>query len=178
MQKRKEGIVRYWLAAIVVGLLTAAASSSARAQGPVGEWRVADGKAHIRIVDCSGALWGVVSWEKRPGGRDTNNPHPALRRRPTLGMPVLLHMKPGDERGRWEGEVYNADDGNTYDASIALHGPDTLHVEGCALGFLCGGENWSRLSGRAATTGAAHSPALLPAGAVCARIGAAAGRSH
>ena len=50
-------------------------------------------------------------------------------------MPVLLHMTPGDEPGHWEGEVYNADDGNTYDASITLRGADALHVEGCALGI-------------------------------------------
>ncbi|MEJ2434017.1 MAG: DUF2147 domain-containing protein, partial [Pseudolabrys sp.] len=102
--------MRYWLPALLV-LATAAAASPARAQGPVGAWRVADGGAHIRIVDCGGVLWGVVSWEKTPG-RDRKNPNPALRNRPTLGMPVLLHMRPSDERGRWEGEIYNAEDGN------------------------------------------------------------------
>lgn len=169
--------MRYWLPAILA-LLAAAAASPARAQGPVGQWRVADGGAHIRIVECSGVLWGLVSWEKTPG-RDTNNPNPALHNRPTLGMPVLLHMAPSDEPGRWEGDVYNAENGNTYDASIALRGPDTLHVEGCALGIFCGGEHWTRLGGAAATTGtAAGSPARLPAATICARVGAAARRPH
>lgn len=179
--------MRYVFSALAACLLMAA--SPASAQSPVGEWRVADGGAHIRIVDCSGVLWGVVSWEKTPG-RDRQNPDPAKRSRPTLGMPVLLHMTPADEPGRWEGEVYNAEDGNTYDASIELRSADMLHVEGCALGILCGGEDWTRLAQAkpaqaehdrgAGTTGldAGRSPASLPVAAICAGIGAAAGRPH
>jgi uncharacterized protein (DUF2147 family) len=181
--------VRRWFAALVGCLLSAA--SPARAQSPVGEWRVADGGAHIRIVDCDGALWGVVSWEKKPG-RDRANPDPSKRNRSTLGMPVLLHMRPGDERGHWDGEVYNAEDGNTYDASIELRSADILHVEGCALGILCGGEDWMRLA-QTESAQAEHrqtvdtngfdpaaSPASLTAAAVCAGIGAVAapGRPH
>jgi uncharacterized protein (DUF2147 family) len=172
--------MRYWVPALAALLLATAAPAAA--PSPVGEWRVADGTAHIRVVDCGGALWGVVSWEKKPG-RDTENPDPAKRKRPTLGMPVLLHMTPGDERGHWEGNVYNAENGNTYDASIEMRGRDKLHVEGCALGILCGGEDWTRLAGRAADTtrlAAAGSPARLPAAVICARLvaGAAAGRPH
>ena len=173
--------MRYLLPTLTGLLLMAAAP--AEAQSPIGEWRVADGGAHIRIVDCSGALWGVVSWEKTPG-RDSENPDPAKRQRPTLGMPVLLHMTPGDRPERWEGEVYNAENGRTYDASITLRGPQVLRVEGCALGIFCGGENWTRLADvdRGRVTGAAGvkgaSPATASVAAVCARIGAAAGRSH
>lgn len=174
------------VAALFACLLPAA---PAWAQTPIGEWRVADGGAHIRIVDCGGVLWGVVSWEKTPG-RDSENPDPAKRQRPTLGMPVLLHMTPGDRPGRWEGEVYNAENGRTYDATITLRGAQVLRVEGCALGIFCGGENWTRLAqaqpaqaqhGRNAGASAldpAGSPARLPAAAICAGTGAAAGRSH
>ena len=58
--------------------------------------------ANIRVADCNGNMWGVVSWEKTPGGRDTNNPDPAKQSRPTLGMPILLDMKkkPGAEDGK------------------------------------------------------------------------------
>ncbi len=59
---------------------------------PTGEWLVADRVARIKIVDCSGHLWGVVAWEARPGGTDIRNPDPQLRSRPTLGMPILLDM--------------------------------------------------------------------------------------
>jgi uncharacterized protein (DUF2147 family) len=110
---------------------------------PTGEWRTADGIANIRIDDCDGVLWGIVSWEKEPGV-DSYNPNPAERNRPTLGLRVLLAMKP-TKPGLWQGEVYNAENGKTYDSRLSLTSPDVLRIEGCVLGFLCGGENWTRV---------------------------------
>jgi uncharacterized protein (DUF2147 family) len=114
------------------------------AEGPTGEWLVADGYAQIRIEDCGGRMWGIVSSEQRPGGIDRNNPDPAKRARPTLGMPVILGMQPA-EPNRWEGEIYNSENGKTYSGRIILTSPDVLRVEGCVLGFLCGGQNWTRV---------------------------------
>ena len=137
--------MRIWLPALLVSVLAASpAKPVSLALDPTGEWQTEKGDAHIRIVDCGGKLWGVVSWAKIPG-YDIHNPDPSMRRRPTLGMPVLLNMKPGDDPGTWEGEVYNAKNGRTYDASIEIQSADTLHVEGCALAILCGGEDWKRL---------------------------------
>jgi len=115
--------------------------------GPTGTWRVEDGKALIRIVDCGGQYWGVVAWEKTPGV-DGKNPNPALRSRSTLGIPVLLALKP-DGAGKWRGHIYNAEDGQTYDSHITMAGAGRLRVEGCVLGIMCGGETWSRAAGPA-----------------------------
>ena len=111
---------------------------------PTGEWLVAKQVARIKIVDCDGRLWGVVSWEAEPGA-DNKNPDPNLRGRPTLGMPILLGMQPSNKPNRWEGQIYNSQDGHTYSANISLVDPATLRVQGCFLGFLCGGENWTRV---------------------------------
>jgi uncharacterized protein (DUF2147 family) len=119
--------------------------TSALAADPTGDWRVADGVANIRVAQCNGAMWGVVSWEKEPGGRDTNNPDPAKQSRETLGMPILLNMKKKAGADSWEGQVYNAKDGQTYASSITPHGSDQLEIQGCVLGFLCGGETWTRV---------------------------------
>src|SRR5581483_10696119 len=51
--------------------------------------------------------------------------------------------KPGTDS--WEGQVYNAKDGQTYDSTITPHGTDQLEIQGCVLGFLCGGETWTRV---------------------------------
>jgi uncharacterized protein (DUF2147 family) len=111
---------------------------------PIGEWQVANGAANIRIDDCDGALWGIISWEKEPGGTDSNNPNPAERNRPTLGLHILLNMRL-TKPGLWQGQVYNAENGKTYDSKISLVSADVLRIEGCILGFLCGGENWTRV---------------------------------
>jgi uncharacterized protein (DUF2147 family) len=138
------------------GLLLAATPSYA-APAPTGEWVVANGHGHVRIENCGGALWGVVSWEERPG-HDTENPDPALRGRPTLGMPILLDMKPttvnnwGNTEQRWKGEVYSPENGKTYSASIWLTSPNTMRIEGCVLGgIFCGGQEWTRVPQAAST---------------------------
>jgi hypothetical protein len=108
---------------------------------------VADGVANIRVAECNGSMWGVVAWEKVPGGHDKNNPDVSKQNRPTLGMPILLDMKKKPSVDEWEGQVYNAKDGQSYSSTIKPVGPDQLEIQGCVLGFLCGGETWTRVAG-------------------------------
>lgn len=117
----------------------------AHAADPLGDWLVEDKVATIKIVDCNSRLWGVVSAEKTPGGLDSQNPDKTKRTRSTLGMPVLLNMKKvADEKDKWEGQIYNAKNGKTYEASIQLKSPNRLEVEGCVMSILCGGQTWTR----------------------------------
>lgn len=136
--------------ALATWLIGSAAAPAQEATGtvpqpdPTGEWMVAKKFARIKIADCGGSMWGVVGWESQPGGVDRKNPDPNLRNRPTLGMPILLGMT-RSKVNQWDGEIYNSEDGHTYSASITLLNPSMLRVQGCFLGFLCGGENWTRV---------------------------------
>src|SRR6266576_31827 len=129
------------------GLFLATGLASALAADPTGDWRVADGVANIRVAECNGSMWGVVAWEKTPGGRDKNNPDVSKQNRPTLGMPILIDMKKKPGVDQWQGQVYNAKDGQFYSSTIRPIGSDQLEIQGCVLGFLCGGETWSRVAG-------------------------------
>ena len=124
-------------------LMVIAGAALAAKPDPTGDWLVHDGTAVIRIVPCGEVLCGSVAWTKDEGGFDENNPDPAKRNRPILGLPILLGMKAASD-GRWEGEVYNAENGKTYSSRIWLKSDDVLRIEGCVLGFLCGGEDWTR----------------------------------
>jgi uncharacterized protein (DUF2147 family) len=118
-------------------------AGSALAAEPTGAWLVENGYAHIKVDICGDRLWGIISWEQK-ASIDRNNPDATKRTRPTLGIPILLGMtqvKPN----RWDGEIYNSEDGRTYTAHISLAQDDVLRVEGCVLGFLCGGQNWTRV---------------------------------
>jgi uncharacterized protein (DUF2147 family) len=121
--------------------------SPALAADPTGDWKVADGVATIRVAECNGSMWGVVAWEKVPGGHDSNNPDVSKQNRPTLGMPILIDMKKKPDADQWEGQVYNAKDGQSYSSTIKPVGSDQLEIRGCVLGFLCGGETWTRVAG-------------------------------
>lgn len=128
------------------GLFLIAALGTAYAAEPLGEWRVEEGVATIKIVDCDSRLWGVVASEKTPGGTDRHNPDKSKRSRPTLGIPILLNMKKDPaEKAQWEGQIYNAQNGKTYDATIRLKSPNVLKVEGCMMSILCGGQTWTRV---------------------------------
>src|ERR1700694_3233478 len=129
------------------GIFFATGFAPALAVDPTGDWKVADGVANIRVAECNGSIWGAVAWEKTPGGRDKNNPDVSKQNRPTLGMPILIDMKKKPGVDQWEGQVYNAKDGQSYSSTIRPIGPDQLEIQGCVLGFLCGGETWTRVAG-------------------------------
>ena len=141
------------------GLFLATVLSPALAADPTGDWKVADGVATIRVAQCNGSMWGAVSWEKTPGGKDKNNPDPAKQSRPTLGMPILIDMKKKAGADAWEGQVYNAKDGQLYSSTIKPVGTDQLEIQGCVLGFLCGGETWTRVGPPIPVSAAGNPPA-------------------
>jgi uncharacterized protein (DUF2147 family) len=132
---------------IYSGFVLSIGLAPAMAADPTGDWRVADGVANIRVAQCNGSMWGAVAWEQEPGGRDTHNPDVSKQNRPTLGMPILIDMKKKPGVDAWEGQVYNAKDGQFYSSTITPVGSDQLEIRGCVLGFLCGGETWSRVAG-------------------------------
>src|SRR6202040_761075 len=129
------------------GIFLAIGFAPALAADPTGDWRVADGVANIRGAECNGSMGGRVAWEKRAGGRDKNNPDVSKQNRPTLGMPILINMKKRPGADQREGQVYNAKDGQSYSSTIRPIGSDQLQIQGCVLGFLCGGETWTRVAG-------------------------------
>jgi len=129
------------------GIILATGLAPALALDPTGDWKVADGVANIRVAQCNGSMWGAVSWEQTPGGKDTHNPDVAKQSRPSLGMPILIGMKKKPGVDAWEGQVYNGKDGQYYSSTIKPVDSDHLEIQGCVLGFLCGGETWTRVSG-------------------------------
>jgi len=177
-----RSISAIWAATFLLTSYAAAAEPQ-----PTGEWRTADGRANVRIADCDGVLWGIISWEKEPGGVDSYNPDPAERNRPTLGLHILLAMKP-TKPGLWQGAVYNPENGKTYDSRMSLDAPDVLRIEGCVLGFLCGGENWTRIMANGADTTQQRAQAPQRAGrpkeasspmlSACSGIADGAGAAH
>jgi len=142
------------LGVVVMTLAALFAIGTAKAQssgGPDGIWLTQAGDAKVRISRCGGGICGVVIWLKDPidpaTGKpqvDDKNPNPALARRPIIGLPLFSGMRPAGPN-KWSGQIYNADDGNTYASHISVTGPSTLKVEGCG-GALCGGEDWARTS--------------------------------
>ena len=146
-------------------------SGAAFAAEPAGDWRVEDGSAIIRIDNCSGALWGVVAWEKVPGRDERSG-------RPTLGSPVLINMR-ASSQARWDGQIYNATNGQTYKANVRMVGDNTLRVEGCVMGgVFCGGQRWTRVGEAPAAPAQKGTTGRGAQNDVCSRVSQLSGQAR
>jgi uncharacterized protein (DUF2147 family) len=127
-------------AAILFGLT--AASGPVLAGEATGVWKLANGKVTVKVSPCGGNLCGTVVALKKPRddkGRprlDKENPNPALRKRPVIGLTILSNMRQRGS-GYWVGTIYNPDDGNTYSSQMELQGPNTMKVNGCVAAVFC-----------------------------------------
>lgn len=132
-----------------VGLAQAAAEKD---HAPIGVWLTERGDSHIEIYPCGEALCGRLAWIEEPRDeagdllRDVNNPDPELRSRPLLGLQIMTGIVPAEEPGRWEGKVYNPEDGRTYDLTLLAVSEAEMIVEGCILfGLICQQQIWQRI---------------------------------
>ncbi len=122
---------------LLIGLL-ATTLARAEAPTPVGVWMDATERIKVDIAPCGDALCGDIVWFRWPNDAaglplvDLNNPDPALRGRPLLGLRVL-HSLRSEGPGRWGGGmIYNPDDGAAYHARMSLEDGD-LHVRAYSL---------------------------------------------
>jgi uncharacterized protein (DUF2147 family) len=100
------------------------------ANSPLGVWLTEEKEGKVRIEQCGDNLCGYSV-----DAKSNQN-----------GEQVLINMKPGKD-STWSGRILDPKSGSTYDSTIALKGPDTLRVRGCAFGgMFCGGQTWSRLN--------------------------------
>ena len=136
--------------ALALALTILIAASAAAHASPIGLWRAKDG-AQIRVSSCGKQkLCGFIATTSQridpATGKapvDKNNPDPAKRKRPLVGVEILIGMAPSAP-GEWSGRLYNDDDGKTYDGKLKELGPREIRIEGCA-GALCGGQELARV---------------------------------
>jgi uncharacterized protein (DUF2147 family) len=101
-----------------------AAAPAAAPTTPLGIWATEGNKGNVRIEPCGQNLCGYAA---------------------NSGEKILINMRPSETK--WVGHIHDPDSGRTYDSDIAMKGPNSLRVQGCAFGgMFCGGQTWSRVS--------------------------------
>ena len=160
------GNVRTMLRALSVALMTLVVSVTpcrtsallglATDSGPLGLWNAEGGAAVVEMKLCGGALCGRVVWLHSPLDeegcelRDKNNPDPALRARPVLGLQILRGLLPSNQDPlTWTGgTIYDPVSGNTYRCQLKLESSDRLYLRGY-LGIPLVGRTttWTRVHG-------------------------------
>jgi hypothetical protein len=113
---------------------------------PLGDWQTEGKKGSVHIEKCGTALCGyVVDSSTRANGEA-----------------ILINMKPKVAL-EWTGSIYGRDSGETYYATMAMKGPNSLRVEACALGhFFCSGNVWSRIATTPDRMISARQPPVAP----------------
>jgi uncharacterized protein (DUF2147 family) len=115
------------------------------AQPVTGAWLTDARDGIVEIAPCGDKLCGrLAKMLVAPKGSatDRNNPDPALRDRPLVGLAVLTGFAPDGEV--WRGTGYDPKAGKSYATTLQRLGPDTLKVKGCVMGFLCRSAIWTR----------------------------------
>lgn len=109
---------------------------------PQGIWAMSNGTVTVKIDDCGGNLCAQIVDLKEPISKidgkpkvDRENPDPAKRQRPLIGLSILIGMKPAGDN-LWKGAIYNPDDGKTYSATVRYDG-SSMKVKGCVAGVFC-----------------------------------------
>jgi uncharacterized protein (DUF2147 family) len=141
--------------AIAAGLAAVAIATA----GPVraserelaGRWATEGFGSIVEFRPCAGTspeVCGHIAWlwAPAPEGRpriDRNNPDPALRARPLVGIEIVSGLRETSP-GVWTGgRLYNPDDGRTYTGSARLKG-GLLELKGCAFNLVCRSQTWRR----------------------------------
>jgi uncharacterized protein (DUF2147 family) len=145
-------VIRLLLASLAITPVLLA-SGKAQPQGILGIWWTEENKGRVEIAKCAPprqGLCGTIVWISNPNdaqGRpqtDKKNKDPRLRSRPIIGLAIFEGWRPAGNNA-WRGEVYDPEEGETYDVDISLSG-DRLTLKGCVL-FLCDSETWTRYRG-------------------------------
>ena len=128
---------------VVCMLLPVVSAGAAGADDILGVWYNQEKDARIEIFKCGEKYCGKIVWLKEPnypaGSKegapgtpkvDNNNPAPALRTRPVMGLQIVHDFVfVGDSLWK-NGTVYDPKNGKTYSGKITLVSPGQLNLRG------------------------------------------------
>ncbi len=125
------------------------AAASADAATPIaGRWMTEEKTAIVTVGPCGSNVCGRLTTllKQPPSGPpvDSNNPDPALRRRPLEGLVILAGF--ADKGDDWRGKIYDPKSGKTYKSILKRESDGTLKVQGC-IAFFCRTQRWTPVKG-------------------------------
>ena len=123
--KLKRGLAHVSLTTVLT--LSSQLTMAGSPAGPTGRWITASGNLEVDIAPCGKALCGTVT--KVLGNRSMSRDEVEMKpvdTRPALGMTILSDFVPADSASpespptRWQGTIYNRENGKRYDCQMSL----------------------------------------------------------
>jgi uncharacterized protein (DUF2147 family) len=129
----------------VLLVVLAPSASAQKAENAIGVWLNPENGSNVEFYRCGAGLCGKIVKVNDGQVRDSNNPDPAKRERPIVGLLILEGARQtGDNR--WAGTLYNRENGKTYSGSVTVKSKDALELSGCVLAVLCKTVTWKRVN--------------------------------
>jgi uncharacterized protein (DUF2147 family) len=151
-QRRRTAAYRRLLLGFLV---LAAMSKAAVAADPEGVWLTEEKDAALTIGRCGDSLCGRIIWLESARDRsgslrlDQNNPDPRKQGTRICGLVVISGLRPSSP-DRWEGNVYNPQDGKTYSGEITVLSDTALKLRAyIGLPLFGRSETWTRVNSAA-----------------------------
>jgi len=120
---------------VVLSIIMGHTAFGQSADAVLGSWANPSGEDHILIYKKGNKFYGKLDWIKFPNDEqgkvktDKNNPDPALRSRPDLGLELLKDFNYTGDNVYEEGTIYDPKSGKTYSCKMTLSG-NTLKIRG------------------------------------------------
>ncbi len=135
-------------AAAIFAFAVTFGAAPAHAADVTGLWATPTRGGQVEITKCGASVCGRLvasdGIKADPTIKDAENADPAQRGRLLKGLLILKGFAGGPTE--WTGgEIYNAEDGKTYGATLTLNANDTLNVRGCVFVPLCKTQTWTRV---------------------------------
>jgi uncharacterized protein (DUF2147 family) len=124
-------------------LLCGAQAPAAQPDGVVGLWFNEEQDAKIELARCGDKYCGTIVWLKEPlypAGSDEgtagtpkvdrNNPDPARRKAPIIGLQIVRDFAYAGDDVWNDGKVYDPKNGKTYSGKMTLVAPELLDLRG------------------------------------------------
>jgi uncharacterized protein (DUF2147 family) len=121
-------------ALLAAASLAASPAAGASLNDPRGVWLRPEGGVQFSFYDCeAGKLCAKVVAAQNAEDRSS------------IGAVILRGAKQTGPN-EWAGQLFNVEDGKTYDGFITVKSPTRLTLKGCLWGMLCSDETWTRIS--------------------------------
>lgn len=120
----------------------------------LGRWLSSKKKNQVQIYKHGDKYYGKLVWMMEPNDPvtkkpklDIENPDEKLRMRPLLNMVLLKDLTYKGNNVWSDGEIYNPEDGKTYNCEVTLKDPNSIDLRGYVMGisFLGKSRTWTRV---------------------------------
>ncbi|ADB42160.1 DUF2147 domain-containing protein [Spirosoma linguale] len=134
--------------------LSSFANASDDPDALVGRWLSSKKRNQVQIYKQGNKYFGKLVWMLEPNEPGTSklkvdkaNPDEKLRNRPLMQMVLLTNLTYKGNNVWSDGEIYNPEDGKTYNCEVTLKDPNSIDLRGYVMGlsFLGKSKTWTRV---------------------------------